>query len=202
MSYRTPNIPTLTTLAGIDRKLQDISALMPSSVAGGIPWLTYAFGCSDRIIEYKDKKEFVYPTCYQDLNSKDPISMMPNDNYQSFCFWTSNKGTEYKKNPAREYYNISCIFFMDLRRIAPTDNFKATKTKIMDDIIEWFRKHKYAWNGVATIKTYTDDDITEVYKGFSVNQLDNNLIQIPKYAAKVEFDYSNIIECPVSNSYA
>ena len=202
MSYRTPTISSLTGLAGIDKRLEDMSKLMPSSVTGGLSWLTYAFGCSDRIVEIRDSKEFIFPACYQDLNSKDPISMMPNDNWQSFCFWTSNSGTKYmNKIPGREYYNISCIFYMDLRRIAPTDNLKSTKTKIMDDIIDWFRKHAYAWNGVAILQTYIDDDITEVYKGFTVKELDNKLVQVPKYASKITFDFSNVIDCP-SNTYA
>jgi hypothetical protein len=202
MSYKTPNIPTITGLAGIDKRLADMSLLMPSSVATGLSWLTYAFGCSDRIVEMRENKEFIYPACYQDLNSKDPISMMPNDNWQSFCFWVNNNGTKYNpKIPTREFYNISCIFFMDLRQIAPTDHLKATKTKIMDDIIDWFRKHTYEWNGVAILQTYLDDDISEVYKGFTVKALDNKLIQIPKYASKITFEFSNVIDCP-SNTYA
>lgn len=200
MSYKT-NIPALITgLRGIDNRIQIISSHMPSDVSGGLSWLTYSYGLADRLVEFRDGKEFVYPAIYQDINSRDPHSCMPNDVPDAFSFWVKE---DVKINdPARAYYNISCIFYMDLRQIAPTDNYKKSKSKVRQDILEFFRVHKYMGEGVWSLVKITDDDITQVYKGFTVNQLDNLVRQLPKYAIKIDFTYSFILECPVTNSYA
>jgi hypothetical protein len=200
MSYKTQNPALITGLKGIDLKLQSIAAHMPSTVTGGLSWLEYSYGLADRLVEFRDGKEFIYPAVYQDINSRDPHSCMPNDLPDAFSFWIKE---DVKINdPVRAYYNISVIFYMDLRQIAPTNNFKLSKSKIRQDILEFFRVHKYIGLGVWDLIRITDDDITQVYKGFSVNQLDNIVRQLPKYAIRLDFTYSFIHDCPVTNSYA
>jgi hypothetical protein len=200
MSYKTNTPASITGLKGIDNRIQSVSAHMPSSVTGGISWLSNSYGLTERAVEFRDGKEFVYPAAYQDYNTYDPHSCMPNDIPDAFSFWVKE---DVKINdPARGYYNVSCIFYMDLRQIAPTNNFKLTKTKVRQDILEFFRVHKYMGEGVWSLVKITDDDITQVYKGFTVNQLDNLVRQLPKYAIKIDFTYSFILECPVTNSYA
>jgi len=127
---------------------------------------------------------------------------MPNDIPDAFCFWVKEDVKYSKNNPARTYCNISCIFFMDLRQIAPTHNFAVTKTKVKQDIVEFFRVHHYAGFGVINPLKITDDDLTQVYKGFTVSQLDNIYRQLPKYALRFDFEFAFLNECPVSNTYA
>jgi hypothetical protein len=194
MSYKTPIVASLT-LKGIDSKIQSIASHMPSTATGGLSWLTHAFGLADRMVEFRDGKEFVYPAVFQDINSKDQHSCMPNDIPDAFCFWVKEDMKISNNNPARSYYKISCIFFMDLRQIDPLTNFKITKTKIRQDILEFFRVHHYSGFGVITPAGIIDDDITQVYKGFSVNQLDNIVRQLPKYALRFNFDFAFINEC-------
>jgi hypothetical protein len=201
MSYKTPIVASLT-LKGIDSKIQSIASHMPSTATGGLSWLTHAFGLADRMVEFRDGKEFVYPAVFQDINSKDQHSCMPNDIPDAFCFWVKEDGKFSKNNPIRTYYNISCIFFMDLRQIAPTANFKETKTKVRQDIIEFFRVHHYGGFGVINPVKITDDDLTQVYKGFTVSQLENIYRQLPKYAIRFDFEFSFLMECPVTNTYA
>jgi hypothetical protein len=200
MSYKTQVPASITGLKGIDGRIQTIAVHMPNGVTGGLTWLTYAYGLSDRIVEFREGKEFIYPAVFQDINSRDYHSCMPNDLPAAFSFWTKEDAKI--NDPARGYYNISCIFFMDLRQIAPTNNFKLTKSKIRQDILEWVRVHKYMGVGVWDLVKITDDDITQVYKGFSVNQLDNIVRQLPKYAIRLDFTFSFILECPVTNSYS
>lgn len=200
MSYKTPIAATLS-VQGIDKKVQDIAGHMPSSVTGGLSWLSYSFGLADRIVEFRDGKEFIYPGIFQDINSKDPHSCMPNDIPDAFCFWVKEDGKFSKNNPARAYYNISCIFFMDLRAINPSTNYKETKTKVRQDIIEFFRVHHYGGFGVINPVKIIDDDLTQVYKGFSVIQLDNIYRQLPKYAIRFDFEFAFLLDCPVNNVY-
>jgi hypothetical protein len=201
MSYRTPTIASLT-LRGIDNKIQSLASHMPSTATGGIAWLETSFALADRLVEFRDGKEFIFPAVFQDINSKDPHSCMPNDMPDAFSFWIKDDMRISDNNPARSYYKISCIFYMDLRQIAPTDNFKTTKTKVRQDILEFFRKHRYSGFGVLTPTGIIDEDITNVYKGYSVNQLDNIVKQLPKYALRFNFDFAFLNECGNTNSYA
>jgi hypothetical protein len=202
MSYKTPSTTSLV-LQDLDNKLQSLALHMPSTAIGGLSWLQYAFGLSDRLVEFRDGKEFVFPAIFQSLNSQDPYSLMPSDISDAYSFWVKDPEANFSKNnPARYYYEISCIFYMDLRQIAPTTNFKTTKTKIRQDIIEFFRVHQYAGFGVINPLRIIDDDIVQVYKGFSVNQLDNIFKQLPKYAIRFDFEFSFLKVCPVNNTYA
>lgn len=195
MSYKTPVIAPLT-LKGIDDKIQSIASHMGALVPGGLVWLTNSFGLADRNVEFRDGKEFIYPSVYQSSNSKDPYSCMPNDVPDAFSFWVKEpEGKFSKNNPARMYYLVSCIFYMDLRQIAPTTNFKTTKTKVRQDIIEFFRTHHYGGFGVINPLRIIDDDLVQVYKGFSINQLDNLWRQLPKYALRFDFEFAFILEC-------
>jgi hypothetical protein len=201
MSYKNPAVASLT-LKGIDNKIQSLASHMPSTATGGISWLSNSFGLSERHVEFRDGKEFVYPAVFQDINSKDPHSCMPNDLPDAFSFWIKEDMKISDNNPARSYYKIACIFYMDLRQIAPTDNFKTTKTKVRMDILEFFRTHRYSGLGVMTPTSITDDDITKIYNGYSVIQLDNLVRQLPKYAIRFNFDFAFINDCGGTNSYA
>ncbi|MFA5727515.1 MAG: hypothetical protein WC886_07740, partial [Saccharofermentanaceae bacterium] len=189
MSYNTPT-STITGLKGIDKKIQDIASHMTD-----LTWLSYAFGLANRDVTFKDGKENIIPTAYQDLNCKDPISMMPSDLYKAFAFWVKEQEVKPDENNTRLQYKISCIFFCDLKQIAPTFNYAVTKSKIRQDILRFFRIHENAGFGQLDITSIIDDDITQVYKGFSLSQIDNKYRMFPKYAIRINFDYSFLHEC-------
>jgi hypothetical protein len=191
MSYKTPQIANLT-LKGIDKKLQDISSHMTV-----LTWLDYAFGLADRMVETRDEKDFIYPACYVS-NTLDPVNVMPSDNYKALSFWVKEPEAlfNYEHNPDRMYYKISCIFFMNIEKIAPTDNFKETKTKLRQDIIKFFDEHITGGFGVLELVRIIDDDITEVYKDFSIDQVDNRFKMLPKYALRIDFNFAFLLECP------
>lgn len=190
MSYKTPVVANLN-VKGIDKKLQDISSHMSA-----LSWLTYAFGLSDRMVELRDNTDYIFPACYIS-NTKDPMDVMPSDNYKAFCFWTKDgEGTfDYEKGPARIYYNVSCIFYVNLERVDPLANYKEVKTKVRQDIMTFFRREINKGIGVLRIQSIIDDDITEVYEGFSMEQIDNKFKMLPKYACRVNLELSFIPEC-------
>jgi hypothetical protein len=198
MSSKTP-IETTTAFKGIDLRLQNIAAAIKTHLS----WLAYSFGLTDRIVELRDKKPYIYPAIYQDLNSKELISCMPSDLYTAFAFWTKEPKAEFKpESPNRIFYNISVIFYLDLRHIAPTQNWKLVKSNIRQDILQVFRTHQFIGEGVLNMLQYVDDDITEVYKEFSIEQVDNKFKMYPKYALRIDFEHSFLMECQVNNIYA
>jgi hypothetical protein len=197
MSYKTPAYSTLTGLKGIDKRIETIAGHMTD-----LTWLNYSFGLSERDVSIKDGKENIIPTIYQNLNSKDPLSLMPSDLYDAFSFWVKEPEGIFREEATRLRYKVSCIFFCDLKQIAPDDNYKVTKTRIRQDILRFFRIHENAGFGQLNILSIIDDDITQVYKGFTVSQIDNKYRMLPKYAIRVNFDYSFLHECEAYNSYA
>ena len=189
MSYKTP-ILTIAGLKGIDKKIQDIASHMAD-----LTWLSYAFGLANRDVTFKDGKENVIPTAYQDLNSKDPISMMPSDLHKAFSFWVKEPEAKPDENNTRLQYKISCVFYCDLKQIDPNTNYAVTKSKIRQDVLKFFHTHENAGLGQLTITSIIDDDITQVYKGFTISQIDNKFRMLPKYAIRVNLDYSFLAEC-------
>lgn len=198
MSYKSP-VETITEWKDLDYKLQELSADIKSKLT----WLSYAFGLADRTVETRDEKPYIFPTIYQDSNARDPISLMPSDLYHAFGFWVAGDWTRPEYNFSRIWTEVSFILFCDLRNIAPNTNYKLTKTKIRQDIIEAFRQNQYAGYGVLIHKELIDDDITRVYDGFTVEQIDNKYKMLPKYALRLTFDFGFLLNCNSSfNSYA
>ncbi len=196
MSYKTPAYNTLTGLKGIDKRIETIAGHMTD-----LTWLSYSFGLTERDVSFKDGKENIIPTIYQEINAKDPLSLMPSDLYDAFSFWVKEPEGIFSSNSTRLKYKVSCIFFCDLKQIAPSDNYKVTKTRIRQDILRFFRTHENAGFGQLNIISIIDDDITQVYKGFTLNQIDNKYRMLPKYAIRVNFELSFLHECESYNSF-
>ena len=203
MSYKTPTIPSLT-LKGIDKKIQDIQEKM-----SGLTWLDKSFGLADRFVKQKKEAEYIYPGVFES-NTIDPIDVMPSDIYPSMSFWVKTPSGMIEetedfppKNPVMTY-KVSCIFYIDIRRIDNTLTWKETKSKLREDILYFFATVQF--NGRLTRTAIIDDDITLVYAGFSLEQIDNIYKEYPKWTCRVDFELSYYEhrtpdECYVANTY-
>jgi hypothetical protein len=198
VSYKSPVIPTLT-LKGVDKRIQSIQLLMHS-----LSWLTKSFGLADRIVEEKEGKPYVYPATFE-TNIIDPIPLMPGDVWNSFSFWVKTGDAVIdvqddiaSKNPLIKY-DISCIFYIDIRKISPSGNYKETKSKLIEDIFHFFNNVHI--NGILTQKKFIEDDIVQVYKGFTLDQVDNKFKMYPKWSCRMEFELIFRDDCYVTNTY-
>lgn len=192
MSYKTPTIPTLT-LKGIDKKIQEIQILMDADLS----WVTKCFGLADRIVEWKEG-EYVYPAVFES-NTIDPVPMLPGDAWNAFSFWTKTGTAEFEsnidfapKNPIVTY-EVSCIFYADIRRIYPNDPYKESKSRLTEDIFNFFNKVKV--KGRLIPIRFIDDDITKVWSGFTLDQVDNRFKMYPKWACRMDFELSFRDDC-------
>lgn len=203
MSYKNPTIPSLT-LKGIDLKIQDIQEQMSDSLS----WLDKAFGLADRFVKEKDG-DYIFPGVFVS-NKVDPLDMMPSDLYPAMSFWTKeplgaiDNLDEWPVNNALMTYAVSCIFYMDIRQIDNTMTWKETKSKLREDILYFFANVQFKGKLVRT--GIVDDDITLVYDGFSLNQIDNEWKEFPKWACRVNFELSfyehrDPDECYTANTY-
>jgi len=200
MSYKQPLIPNLT-LKGIDLKIQDIQVKMDASLS----WVAKCFGLADRIVEWRDEKEYIYPATFE-ANTKDPISMMPGDAWNSFAFWVKTgqativNNTDFPPKYPMMKYEVSCIFFVDIRRIDNVLTYKETKSKLTEDIFHFFTNLNFAGKLVPT--RFIDDDITKIYDGFTIEQVDNRFKMYPKWACRMDFDLFYRDGCYSTNTYS
>jgi len=199
MSYKTPTISTLT-LRGVDKKIQDIQSLVTSTLT----WVTKSFGLADRIVEQRAEKDYIFPAAFE-ANKIDPINLLPGDAWNAYCFWVKTGTASFDlntnfppKNPIITY-NVSCIFYVDIRRINNTLTYKETKSKLTEDIFNFFNKVKFKGELVQT--RFIDDDITRVFDGFSLDQIDNLYKMYPKWACRMDFEMSFRDDCYVTNTY-
>jgi hypothetical protein len=201
MSYNNPINPSALTLKGIDKKIQAFQTELDADLS----WLDKSFGLADRIVEVKDEKEYIYPAVFES-NTADPLQMFPNDKWKAFCFWVKNSivktedqsNVTYKRNPILTY-NVSCIFYMDIHRIDNSLTYKETKSKIVEDILDFFNDVKVA--GVLNLTQFIEDDITKIWDGFSIDQVDNRFKIYPKWACRLDFELSFRNGCYSTNSY-
>ena len=192
MSYESPNIATYT-LKGIDSRIQTIQRAMAS-----LSWLEYSFGLAERIVELKDEKEYVYPAAYES-GSLDPLSMMPTDAWDSFSFWTKSEESKFEKTENTQpmlslmKYNVSCIFYMDFNDIATGRSYKEVKAEVIEEIFDFFSNVKLS--GQLIPLRFVEDDITKVYEGFTIEQVDNLVKMYPKWACRMDFELNFWGEC-------
>jgi uncharacterized protein YktB (UPF0637 family) len=199
MSLKTPIIPTLT-LKGLDAKIQVIQLKMITSLS----WLNKSFGLSDRIVEMRGDQIYVYPAAYES-NVKNPIPMTPSDIYSAFSFWVKNGDTTFELNenfPPKDpliKHLVSCIFYIDIHKIDDTVSYKETKSKLIEDIFHFFNTVQVA--GMLVAKRFIEDDITKVYDGFTLDQIDNKFKMYPKWCCRMDFELTIRDDCYVANTY-
>jgi hypothetical protein len=167
-------------------------------MSAGLPWLVKSFGLADRIVDMKDGKPYIYPAVFE-LNQVDPIPLLPSDAWDSFSFWVKSEeatidseGSFVSKNPLLTY-NVSCIFYMDINKSGREQIYKESKSKIIEDIFHFFNTVHV--QGKLAAKKFIEDDITKVFEGFTLDQLDNRWKMYPKWACRMEFEYSIRDEC-------
>jgi hypothetical protein len=171
---------------GIDKIIEKLAAEISFS------WLEKAYGLADRIVEMQGEKPYIFPGVYED--AFEAISMMPSD-VKSFCFFL--KGSEAKFEEF-EYgqlplvtWPVSCIFYMDISAVG--GYYKETRSNIADDIFKFFNTtHAGA---IITPLKFIEDDITKVYDGFTLTDLDNKWKIVPKWCCRMDVEIAYRYPC-------
>ena len=200
MSYKVPINSSTLTLKGVDDRIQSIQALMTSSLS----WLNKSFGLSDRIVKMVNDKPYIFPATFES-NVKDPIPLMPGDVWGAYCFWIKDGEAKFELKDnfpprvAMTVYNVSCLFYMDIKKIDNVHTYKETKSKLIEDIFHFFENVHI--NGQLVPLKFIEDDITEVFKGFTIDQIDNKWKMYPKWACRMDFELTLWGDCYSTNSY-
>ena len=198
MSYPNPDTSAVT-LKGIDNLIQTIQLKVKDSLT----WVNESFGLTDRIVESRNEKPYIYPAIFQ--NGKDPISLMPSDEWGNFCFWTKDIEAKFdvkQPSPNRAVlntYTVHCIFYTDIGKFT-TIPYKTAKSYMVNDILNFFNTVKVA--GILTPVRLIEDDITKVYEGFTLTEEDNKYGMYPKWSCRITFELSFWEPCYSTNSYS
>ena len=198
MSLNEPIIPSMT-LKGLNAKIQTIQGKLED-----LTWLDKSFGLADRIVEMREDKPYVFPAIFESP-VHDPISMMPCDLWGTFCFWvrsgdaTFEYNDNFNKDPLIKH-QVSCIFYGDINKIETSTSYPETKSKLIEDIFHFFNTVQFS--GVLLAKRFVEDDITKVYEGFTLDQLDNKFKMYPKWSCRMDFELTLRDPCYTTNTYA
>lgn len=200
MSYVLPSVPTFLGVKNIESKVQAMQAV----VATHLPWLNYSFGLADRFVEEGENSTRIYPAAF--MTNGDPYDCMPNDRH-AFSFWKIADPTTLEHFDENAYdrwpYMLTEIDFIVFVNIKRVDNFLSmyiTRSKLRQDIINTLT-NKMSGNFKLVPKTIYENDITEVYDGYSVDQIENVMKQLPYWAIRVSCELRYLSDCPVPNAY-
>jgi hypothetical protein len=176
-NYINPKVILQDDPQGLDLVIQSFQ----TAFAEGLPWLEKSFGRAYLLVDENGKK---YPGIHTPNNEY--ISMMPNDNLGSFCFFkaetpgaindASRVGNDFK-------YTISAIFFLKLDKLKMSLNVcEPLKFGIFDII----KQNPYLKEALTV-----SDDFTEVYKGYDVAKFEKAVKKAPfltlKFTFKIQF---------------
>jgi hypothetical protein len=188
MSYKNPIIPSLT-LKGVDDYIQAIQEDISFS------WLSKSYGLADTLTNDEES----YPAVFES-NRVDPIILWPSDLHKAFCFWVKDAETEMEP----EYgvlapiikYKVGCIFYVDIKRVS-SDSYKETKTKLREDIHNYFNTLTSRLVFAGTV----EDDMEAIYEGFTIENVDKIYKEYPKWAYRINFELAIRDSCYSLNTY-
>lgn len=194
MSYVKPAVPTFTGLKNIDLRLQNMAAY----IGADITWLDYSFGLADRITQQRDEP-YTFPAAWMS-NTIDPFDCMPNDQY-TYSFWLASDLTsleypdEYSVNKVPLIQqDVSVVFFVDLRHVSKSSSYNITRSQCRQDIMDSLN----AMSGVGANFTptgYIENDMADIYDGFSIEAIDNQKKELPFWAIRVNGTLSFRPDC-------
>lgn len=191
---KRPQIRTFTNLKGIDKEVQDIQNLM------SFTWLDYSFGVAETLV--RDGVS-AFPAFFN-TNKSDPQDLRPNDNWGAYAFWTYSTPLtstyadgvdrmKYRKRNVLRTQEISCIFYMNLKKIT-SDDYKVKKTAIRQDIENFFDSLT-SYKGMVIPDQLIDYDIKEVFNGFDLGDLPERWFYLPYYAVRVDMEIQFYSDC-------
>ncbi len=198
MSYHKPRVPLFTGMKNIDsvvEKLQDgISRLS---------WLTYSFGLADRFVEQGETGPYVYPATF--LEDIEHFDCLPNDNAPAFSFWRVVDPTlfVYDDEDAFERWpvveaTVDVIVFANLAKVGKGKDYHTIRSGFRQQLINTLTNEMQGDYKLIPESMY-ENDITQVYEGYSINQVDNVKKQLPYWAIRVRCTLKYLSECESSS---
>lgn len=134
MNYNNPVIELVPDPVALDLAIQQVQTRLAT-----LPWLQKAFGrCVKQVGKLQDveirnraaRNEYTYPEVY---NNREPLSLMMNDNLNSYCFFHAKDSLEIPPyglldNSLMVTQPIAIIFWLNLAKIDPAKNYNFSES--------------------------------------------------------------------------
>jgi hypothetical protein len=195
MSYVNPTVPTFTGLKGLELRIQNLQTYLSDNIT----WIEYFFGLADRLTRQSGEDTVVFPAAWIE-NKTDPFDCLPSDVY-NFCFWTAEDVAEIeyadefairKDNLVTQ--DVSVIFFVNLKDISSTVSYNVTRSACRNELMNVLNSVK-GIDAFFRVEEYIENDIEEIYSGFSFEAIDNNKKELPFWAIRINGKLSYRPDC-------
>lgn len=195
MSLNSPDV-----LVPVEPRLDDrLVMAFQTLLATELSWLDKVYGKAERLKELKDKREIVKPAVYVGESlGKEYISMMPDGNIGSFCWFdfdddgdvSFNKGSKFSVSKV----SFGIVFSFDYRDVYPSDWGDRTIDNVKSDILNAFEGGKIT-EGSFRLLNFRER-VENVYRGYSVREIDNQFAMRPYGVLRVNMEATYRQNCP------
>lgn len=198
MSYHKPIVPQFTGMKNIDSVVEGLQEGISQ-----LSWLTYSFGLADRFVEQGEAGPYVYPATF--MEGIEHFDCLPNDNAPAFSFWRVvdpvlfiyDDEDAFERWPVVET-TIDVIVFANLAKTTSSTNYHTTRSAYRQQLINILTNNMLG-DFKLIPESMFENDITQVYEGYSINQVDNVKKQLPYWAVRVRCTLKYLSECESSS---
>ena len=202
MSYVAPIVPTFNGTKNIERVVQKLQTILASELT----WLSYSFGLAERFVSQGESGAYIYPATF--ITGQDHYDCLPNDKFKAFSFWRLNDPSELDHSDPNAYErwpyivsDVDLVIFANISKIDNQTSQYVTRSKMRQDIINTLSNKIPGDFKLTPLRIY-ENDMTEIYSDYSIDQIDNLKKQLPYWAIKVNCELRYLPDCSsTSNTY-
>lgn len=179
MNEKNPIVNNTLPLVGLDAVLQTLAVQLAA-----LPWLEKSWGrartINGKLIKTKVNEPLIY------LSSKEYYSVMPNDNFKAYSFWgvsSPQKEMDANNIPTDNRLltaNVFAIVWANLKAIDPAKDFIFTQ-ELIKDVLGILSS-----NSSFTLTLVVDEKVEDIFKGYSLNEGQRDLLYYPYQAFRIE----------------
>ena len=168
-------------------------AEMQQQLKDKLCWLNYSFGICQKLVKEKNEREFYYPAVY--VGQREYLDVFPQDDLGNFCFfqiddrtditWRHLRGTQLK-------VPISIIFWFDLSRIYPREDYRHTE-RIKGEILNALTSIILSNGSVSFSRIH--EKAEDVYSEYSIREVDTQFFMQPYGGMRFEGELIYNLDC-------
>lgn len=193
MSIKNPTPATFTNATLLDMAVEQVNV----SLRAGLSWLTTAYGKGERRERAKDTGRILYPAIYLG-SGNEYLSMFPDRHLGQYLWWDIEDGQtmDWKKFQLTFHdVRFGLVLWGDFRNVYPADYQTRTIEHIKKEVLTVLNTK--AWANVSLVVDRVFERSENVYRGYSIAEIDNQFEMRPYFALRFEGRMRYSIPCQV-----
>lgn len=141
-----------------------------------LTWLDNSFGRAWRIAKTQREKDYYFPAVYRDDNNY--IDVSPDQKLGNFSFFQINDPNRYENYGdafGKLTYNVSIIFWFDLRKIPGAERRNTEMVK--DQILKTIYSTPFTSSNINITNIY--ETARNIYREYNIEEIDNQFLMQP-----------------------